>query len=97
VSKEALDLWVNVLGLVGVALLSWPALYAARLARLAVKLRTMRPIDDTQDARDIHDRVKSDLEDLRAGWSDGLNFCLLAGTGLTVLSYLVGVLKFFVK
>jgi hypothetical protein len=91
-----MDLWVNATGLLGVALLSWPALYAAKLGRLAAKLRKLPPIDATQRAREIHDQVKRDLEEQRAGWSDGLNFCLLAGTGLTVLSYVIAIVEYFV-
>lgn len=94
-SPKFADVCVNFLGLIGVALLAWPALYAARLARLAARLRAMRPLDDTRRAKEIHAKVREQVEELRAGWNSGLNFCLLAGTGLTALSYAIGVLKFF--
>lgn len=95
-SAAAMDLCVNLAGLIGIALLSWPALYAAKLARLAMRLQAMSPLDDSPRAQTAHENAKAELERQRAGWGPGLNFCLLAGTGVTALSYAIGILKYFI-
>lgn len=96
-SARFLDLYVNLLGLIGFALLSWPSFYAARLATLAARLERLGPIVDTPRAQDIHDKAKKEVEKQRAAWGPGLSFCLVAGTGATAISFLLGVIKFFVS
>jgi hypothetical protein len=96
VSGEAFDLVSNAVGLIAVILLAQPALYAARYGRLATRLRNLTPIDDSPEARLIHDRAELELEDQGKVWGPSLNFSLLAGTVLAGLSYLIAILKLFV-
>lgn len=95
-SGESFDFVSNVVGLIAVILLALPALYAAKFGRLATRLRNLAPLDDSPEARNMHERAKRDLEDQRNAWGPSLNFSLLAGTFLAGLSYAIAILKLFV-
>lgn len=95
-SGESFDLVSNAVGLIAVILLALPALYAAKFGRLATRLRNLAPLDDSPEARNMHERARQELEDQRNAWGPSLNFSLLTGTVLAGLSYAIGILKLFV-
>jgi len=83
----------NIVGLVGLALLSVPVLYANKYANLIYRVHRSAP--NYADASIAADRqlAAEQLAALRDQWTPCKSRCLIGGTGLTALSYLLPLLK----
>lgn len=82
--------WSDTLGLLGVLLLGVPALAASRSASVAhgVEQKPHGPGVDER-LRQAQRRLVSDLWQRAGRWSPVHGYCLWAGYGLTVLSFVV--------
>jgi hypothetical protein len=87
------DLVANGLGLLGVILLSAPVLYANKYARLVVKLRAAGTLGDDERSSKLDSVALEALQEHQTKWTRWKSFCLLLGTTLTGLSYVVGLIK----
>lgn len=105
---EIFDLIQNVSGLLGLGLLSQPALYAAKYASLRRKLLELKPITDSNGNVAANDRLESvdgggdhaayeaakkQIENRQTMWTPIMSFYLVGGTVLSAFAYLVGVVK----
>ncbi len=83
----------NIAGLLGLVLLSVPVLYANKYANLIYRVHRSAP--NYADASIAADRqlAAEQLGVLRDQWTPFKSRCLIGGTGLTALSYLLPLLK----
>jgi hypothetical protein len=88
-----MDLAINLAGLIGVALLAVPALYASKYGRLVARLSALAPVSEDQEARVAHEAALDALKEHQGHWSRSMSVCLIAGTALGGLAYLLGILK----
>ena len=83
----------QVAGLLSVLLLAFPAGFAARYAYVITKLKKIGPIGEGNIVREAHEAALSNLESLRDKWNWFLSACLIGGTALAGISYLLGLLS----
>ena len=80
----------QVLGLFGVALLAFPAIYVAQYAALAAKLNEAKKNRGSGWDKAVK-TAQTNLQTKRDGWNRWMTAALLGGTGAAALSYLVGL------
>jgi hypothetical protein len=89
-----MDIAANVLGLLGVAFLAAPVIYAAKYGSLVRRVRSAGPIDPQSPTLvKIHTQAINDLTAHQSRWTPLMSACLFAGTGCAGMSYLVGLIK----
>jgi len=88
-----IDLCVNLLGFLGLAMLSYPALHAERYARLMLRLRRLGPINNSPEMIAAHAEARKSLTKHQNSWNRAKSFCLLGGTFATAASYLIAGFK----
>lgn len=87
---SVLDLCSAVIGLLGIVFLTIPALYIDRYARLLMRLRRL-PIDDQWT--EARAGAEASLVEHRDGWNIWKRLCLLGGTALTGISFVVIIFR----
>ncbi len=86
-----MDTAANLLGLVGVALLAFPAFYAAKYGSLIVQVKNIDPVDVR--LKETHERAIKRLADHQGEWRPALSWCLRIGTLFAGASYLIMLMK----
>lgn len=85
----------NILGLIGIILLSVPAFYANKYANLIYRVRRSQPNYEDPTIKSDREKATKQLEAIRDQWTPFKSFCLIAGTILAGLSYLLPLVKAF--
>lgn len=80
------NLLVQILGLLGFALLSIPAFYAAKYGKLLVDAEAARPVSGSGLAESFETALKA-LANHRDGWKAWKGWCLIWGTLSSIASY----------
>lgn len=86
-----MELIATALGFAGFLALSVPAFYANKYARLLAQHSSLGPLTDGTGT--AHTKAENSLKDLRDSWTSWKSFCLIGGTILVILSYLVQLIK----
>ncbi|WP_366653725.1 hypothetical protein [Fodinicurvata sp. EGI_FJ10296] len=81
------------LGLVGVILLSFPAIYAEKYGRLLGRLNKLDKQRFSDAESEAHATALSALADHRDRWTRGKSLCLFAGLAMAVLSYFIALIE----
>jgi hypothetical protein len=89
----AMSIVSDALGLLGVLLLAVPVFYASSYARLLARARRTRPRYEDPDVAADRAAAIRELEQIRDQWVPWKSYCLIAGTFLAGLSYLLPLLE----
>jgi hypothetical protein len=88
----ALADWANLAGLIGVAMLAYPALIVNRYAKLLANLSKLAPAPSDPTEIQMREETMDAIAKIRDGWSFDESSCLMGGTCLAGLSYALPLL-----
>jgi hypothetical protein len=93
ISPNTWDVVINTIALAGIACLAVPAWHANRYGRLIARLATGGAPFKDPHVLNARKRVLEDLRTLQGEWKRWKANLLIAGTGLSALASILGIVK----